>query len=336
MEISGLIGLVASLLVAGVSQAPSDGSQGLSPPSVDGKPVEVAIGYYVLDFARITTREATFDATGYLEMSWLDPRLARPGATRMVDVSSIWTPEVFFLNAVEAPREHHKPVVEVDERGVVTSWVILSGKFSTLMELGRFPFDRQSLPVKIGAFADESIVKFVVKPELVRIDPEAFVTDWTIETPKAQVRSREYVPGQGKYAHFVYEVQVARRPTFYVWRAMVPLALLAAVSFAAFWFEPVGLQPQISTCMAALISLVAFNFAIDFSLPKEAYLTVIDRHALIGFAFVAACVVIVTLVHLAVTRGRVDLAKRIQRSARWTLPLGYVIAVFLNLGLPWR
>jgi hypothetical protein len=115
---------------------------------------------------------------------------------------------------------------------------------------------------------------------------------------------------------------------------MVPLALLTAVSFAAFWFEPVGLQPQISTCMAALISLVAFNFAIDFSLPKEAYLTIIDRHALTGFAFVAAGVVVVTLVHLAVKRDRLDLARRIQSVARWTLPLAYVMAVLLNLSLP--
>ena len=96
---------------------------------------------------------------------------------------------------------------------------------------------------------------------------------------------------------------------------MVPLTLLAAVSWAAFWFEPVGLQPQISTCMAALIALVAFNFAIDFALPKVAYLTLIDRHALIGFGFVAAAVVVVTLVHVAVTArplaGRpVDPARR--------------------------
>ncbi len=40
------------------------------------------------------------------------------------------------------------------------------------------------------------------------------------------------------------------------------------VAWAAFWFEPTGLQPQISTCTAASISLVAFNFAIDFHCRK--------------------------------------------------------------------
>src|SRR5260221_10567976 len=114
---------------------------------------------------------------------------------------------------------------------------------------------------------------------------------------------------------------------------MLPLSLLAVVAWAAFWFEPVGLQPQISTCMAALISLVAFNFAIDFSLPKVSYLTLIDKHALIGFGFVAAAVAAVTMIHVAVTQKRMDSAYRIQRAARWTFLPAYGIAVAVYLGL---
>ena len=107
---------------------------------------------------------------------------------------------------------------------------------------------------------------------------------------------------------------------------MLPLTLLAVVSFAVFWFEPVGLQPQISTCMASLIALVAFNFAIDFSLPKVAYLTLIDKHALIGFGFVAAAVVEVVLVHRAVVGNRVPAALRIQHISRLVFPIAYALA----------
>ena len=85
---------------------------------------------------------------------------------------------------------------------------------------------------------------------------------------------------------------------------MLPLTLLAIVPWAAFWFEPQALQPQISTCMASLIALVAFNFAVDFALPKLVYLTLIDRHALLGFGFVVASVAVVTAIHLAVIRDR--------------------------------
>jgi Neurotransmitter-gated ion-channel ligand binding domain len=310
------------------------------PPSVDGRPVEVGIGFYPLDFARITSREESFDLTGYLEMSWRDPGLARSstadppgGRPRRVDTKTTWTPRYFFENGLEQPRFHSEPVVEVDATGLVTSWVIVSGKFSAPMDLRRFPFDRQAMPVRIGSNDDDSVVRFKVKPELVLVGAEATVSDWAILRPSSLVDKRQYVPGQETYDRFVSRVELSRRSTFYVWRVMVPLTLLAVVSWAAFWFEPVGLQPQISTCMAALISLVAFNFAIDFSLPKVSYLTLIDKHALIGFGFVALSVAAVTLIHVAVTKNRMKTAYTIQRIARWAFLPAYVMALTVNFGV---
>ena len=64
------------------------------------------------------------------------------------------------------------------------------------------------------------------------------------------------------------------------------MTLLAFASWTVFWFEPTNLQPQISTSLAILLSFVTFNYAIDFSLPKVAYLTFIDRYILTSFAFV--------------------------------------------------
>lgn len=117
-----------------------------TPPTDNGRPVKVTIGFYLLDFARITSRDESFDATGYLEMSWRDPRLAwtrRPGEgerdTHRVDASETWTPRIFFENAVEQPKIHNDPVVEVDPTGLVTGWMIISGKFSSEMSLRSLP-----------------------------------------------------------------------------------------------------------------------------------------------------------------------------------------------------
>jgi hypothetical protein len=331
--------LLASIVIAAQAAPRSeDRPEALSPPLVDGKPVDLAIGFFVYDFARVTAREESFDVIGYLELSWHDPRLATaPDAGsgkavwRRVDARQVWTPRIFFENALEPPRYHSEPIVETDGRGLVSSWVLVSGKFSAPMDLRHFPFDTQVLPVRIGSFEDESVAKFHLKPELVRVGDEAFLTDWTILEPTARVDSHRYVPGQESYSRYIYQVGIGRRPTFYIWRVMVPLTLLALVSWAVFWFEPVGLQPQISTCMASLIALVAFNFAIDFSLPKVVYLTPIDKHALIGMGFVISAVAAVSVIHIAVNAGRLEHAKRIQRIARWVLLPAYAIAVALNM-----
>ncbi len=324
-----------------------DPSSALSPPMVDDKPVEVRVGFYALDFARITARDESFDMTGYLELSWRDPRLARTfsgkdrtppsrprrAGVRHVNAASIWTPRYFFENALEQPRFHVDPVAEVDPDGLVTTWAVVSGKFSSPMDLRRFPFDRQTLQVRIGSFEDESTVRFEVNPRLVVVHEEAFLTDWTLDKATARVEPHRYESGEESFPRFIYQVGVHRQPTFYFWRVMLPLTLLALVAWASFWFEPIGLQPQISTCMTALVALIAFDFAIDFSLPKVTYLTLIDKHALIGFCFVAASVAMVTLIHVNVKHNRLEVALRIQRIARWTFLPVYVFAVALNLGL---
>ena len=210
MGLIATIGLT-SLLAASGPQDIAEIIEATSPPSADGQPVEVAIGFYALDFARVTVREESFDVTGYLELSWRDPRLAlpggegpKPGSGRRVDAGRIWTPRLLFENALEPPRYHGEPVVEADEHGLVTSWAVLSGKFSAPMDLRRFPFDRQVLRVRIGAFEDESVVRFAVKRELVIVDEEAFVSDWTVGGPRARVDAHRYVPGQEAYPRYEY------------------------------------------------------------------------------------------------------------------------------------
>lgn len=316
----------------------------LASPAGDEAAVDVSIGFYALDFARVTARDESFDMMGYLELSWRDPRLALPNVERdearkrpwrRLDGSKVWTPRIYFENALEQPRPHVEPVIEVDPDGIVSSWSIYSSKFSSPMTLHNFPFDRQRLTVSIGSYEDESVCRFRVKNELVILGERAFLTDWTIGEPSARVDTHRFVPGQEIYSRFSYEVVVERRPTFYVWRVMLPLTLLAIVPWAAFWFEPAGLQPQISTCMAALIALVAFTFAVDFALPKLVYLTLIDRHALLGFGFVAASIAVVTSIHLAVARDRLPRARTIQSLARRYYLPAYAVLALLDLVSAW-
>src|SRR5262249_2624426 len=177
------------------ARRPEDG--GAAPPVRDGRPVEVTVGLYVLDFARVTAREESFDLTGYFELSWRDPRLVgravgkpMPGGVRRVEAGQIWAPRVFFHKALEPPRFHDPPVVEVDAKGVVTSWAIVSGKFSAPLDLRRFPFDCQVLPVRVGAFDDTSVVRFAANRDLLLVTEGAFVSDSTVDRPSA----REHVP----------------------------------------------------------------------------------------------------------------------------------------------
>ena len=131
--------------------------------------------------------------------------------------------------------------------------------------------------------------------------PEASVTDWEIDSVRARVVRAG--GGDPTEQRFLFEVKVSRRYTFFVWRVLLPMTLLVIASWTVFWFEPGNLQPQISTGLAILLSLVTFTYAIDFSLPKVAYLTFIDRYTLTAFAFVLAAIFAVSTIHVLLDRG---------------------------------
>jgi hypothetical protein len=298
-------------------------------------PMVVGVGFHIIDFGRITAREESFDVTAYLELRWLDPRLAglvdEDLGLRRVSADRIWTPRICYDNAVEPVKNHGESTIEVDGRGNVTCKSIISAKFKTPTDLRRFPFDSQTLMIRIALFNNESRVRFEAIPAIMRMHDDASVSDWTIERPVHRIESHRYSSGESGFSSLVYEVGVSRRSAFYFWRVLIPLTLLGAIPWVIFWFNPPELQPQISTCMTTFIALVTFNFGMDFGQPKSPNLTLLDKHALIGFLFVALAVTVVCRVHVAVRNGQLDRARAIQRIARRTYPIAYAATILANL-----
>ncbi|AMV37843.1 Cys-loop ligand-gated ion channel [Planctomyces sp. SH-PL62] len=290
--------------------------------------MEVGVGFHIVDFGRITAREETFDVTAHLELRWRDPRLAGG-----VVGGGMWTPRLNFDNAAEAPRPHGEPEIEVDPDGRVTSRSIISGKFSTPLDLRKFPFDAQDLVVRISLFHDRSKVRFAPIPEAMHMHDDASITDWSLLEQTYRVDSRRYRPDGEEYSVVAYLVRAKRRSTFYVWRVLLPLTLLSLIPTLVFWFEPTNLQPQISTCMGTLIAMLAFGYSVDFALPKVAYLTIVDRHAMVGFLAATAATIAVTVIHRSVAVGAVPAALKAQRRLRLLYPAAYLAVVGLSFGL---
>jgi len=163
---------------------------------------------------------------------------------------------------------------------------------------------------------------------------EASVTDWEINAVGARM---DPIRGEDPLEkRFLFEVNVSRRYTFYVWRVLLPMTLLVVASWLVFWFEPTNLQPQVSTGLAILLSLVTFTYAIDFSLPKVAYLTFIDRYTLTSFAFVLAAIYVVAAIHVMLKVKGEERAMRFQVRARRVFPVAFVVTTLMMALLSFR
>jgi hypothetical protein len=112
-------GVVAALLyVLTPAMAQSAGVETdtglLSAPMIDNRPVNVKTGLFLTNLIDVDEVRETFRISGYLFMTWKDPRLAFSPATggdmaggdtdRSYKPDSIWVPHVFLVNAT-AQRE---------------------------------------------------------------------------------------------------------------------------------------------------------------------------------------------------------------------------------------
>ena len=332
--------VVALLGLAVGPEALGQPSTGMHPsvpfPTQIARPIRVDIGFTLIDFARINGREATFDLQGYLNASWVDPTLARKpgqptGAERRFRPDALWTPNLEWTNAAEPVKIQNEADLVVDDDGRIHQRFRFVGKFAWPMDLRRFPFDRQTLTILVEPFESQATdVQFVVHPPHVGKFASAFVADWTIHQVTAEVSEVPYPSFGRTVSQLAVSIPISRQSTFYLWRVLIPMTLLVVASWLVFLFEPGNIQPAISTTVAILLNVILFNFTIDFALPKVAYLTLIDAHAMTCLVFLLANMACVTWVHRVCIRHGQDAARIIQQRALKILPLGFLAATSLE------
>jgi hypothetical protein len=293
----------------------------------------------IIDFARINSREETFDVHGYLEVTWNDKRHLRggpPGSStqrwhRIPPSLGVWTPRLSFLNSHEPVRVENRSDLFSDDEGNMYQGLDFTGRFSTPLNLRHFPMDTQALQIIVQP-VDEDKQELVLTPDNAKSDilEGAFLSDWDLGTIRAFARDAHYRTDGSTYSTVIFETTIIRRSTFYVYRVLLPLTLLIVASWTIFWFDVTHLQPQISTALGIMLSVVVFNFTIDFGLPRAPYLTLIDRHALLSFVFAFLNIIAVGWLHLRLQHKSQAVAERHQRLLRRLFPIAYVVAMALT------
>ena len=271
---------------------------------------------------------------GYLDLAWTDPTLARgagqTGGRRRFRKGDVWSPELEFVNAAEQVLSERDGDLYVDRSGRVVQRVRFSHKFRAPLYLKRFPFDRQTLTIIISPF--DPIAKdidLVVDGRATGKLPGASVPDWTINEVTARVEAPE--TGDPSDQRYVFEVKVARRSTFYLWRVFLPLALLVTASWSVFWIDEEAAPAKFGTAVTVLVSLVAFSYTIDFSLPKVPYLTFADTFSLTAFVYVLSVIFAVTSIHFIHRKRGAEPAERLQVLARRGFPLSFVALIAIQV-----
>ena len=289
-------------------------------------PVPIEFRVFIIDVDEINSAEQNFTANVYVQASWKDSRLAheQPGVIT-VPLAEIWHPQMQFVNQQRLWRTFSDDAFVMPD-GTVTFRQRVWGQFSQPLGLRDFPFDHHTFNVIIvAAGVYEEDVEFVLSSERPSgISTNLSVADWDVREVRVEPQGYTPMPGDVTIAGFVASFTAYRDSGYFVFKVIVPLVLILAMSWVVFWIDPSESGTQIGVATTTMLTLIAYRFAMGSNLPNISYLTRMDYFILASTILVFLSLMEVMLTsHLAKT-GRLKQARWIDWCARFLVPTVFV------------
>ena len=301
-------------------------------PNPEGPPTEVSVGVRMVDLMGIDDISQTLNGDFAVILNWTDPRLAGFEGCE-ISIQKIWDPRVVFLNSGRKfPSLPEKATI--GPGGNVRYVQRYGGTFATYHNLNDFPFDKQAFKIwLVGLDHPEDKVVFVGDEKVTGARDLLNISDWIVGEVSGSVDSLYADAYDDNFSRYTLEIQANRITAYYVWKVILPLCLIVAMSWAVFWINPAQFGPQIGLSATAMLTLIAFLFATTNMLPALGYFTILDL-------FIGGATILVFLAMLEslttsylVSREKVVLAERMDQICRLLFPLmfvGMVVAIFMS------
>eukprot|EP00906_Rhabdomonas_costata_P037927 RCo053523 len=194
-----------------------------------------------------------------------------------------WKPRIEFSNeaeAVELVRANYK----IDDEGFVRYFGRYRGAFYEPFDLACFPFDRQLLRLRIVSLLPLSQMVFAVYgggyPNTME---SSSLMEWSIPPSplEVEVEPLPAEPGGLWFPRCSIACKVERKFRFHLMNIVLPSSCFVLLSMISFVCSMDNLSDRMSVVLTMLLTLVAFKFIVNDSLPKIAYFTMLDKYLLL-------------------------------------------------------
>ena len=301
-------------------------------PGVGGPPTPVSVGMFMVDLTEISDPTQSLTGDFAVVLNWTDPRLAHLEGCEIA-LDDIWSPGLVFFNSgrlfTSRPRE-----AGIGAGGSVIYAQRYFGTIASYHNLQDFPFDNQAFRISLLPFeyTDKDVELIVDETSTGRRDL-LNVSDWEIEEIRATI-SRQAAPARDAFVpQYDFTITAHRITGFYLWKVILPLCLIVAMSWCVFWISPELYGPQIGLSATSMLTLIAFIFATTNMVPELGYFTLLDL-------FIGGSTVLVFLALLEsltvtylVSGDRKLLARRIDVTSRAAFPFAFlalIVVIFLR------
>jgi len=284
---------------------------------------DVELRVFLIDIEAVDTVAQNFTANLTFELRWRDSSLAHDGPGSIsLPLDDVWFPRIQILNQQKLvstlPRS-----VEISPDGEVVQRQRVWGSFSQPLDLKSFPFDSQRLDVTMAdvGFGGE-LVNLIPSPRS-GISRKLTMPDWKVMGWDFVATDFPFDDESSRINGMVFSLDVKRDRSFFIFKVILPLILIVMMSWLVFWIDPTLVASQISVSVTAMLTMIAYRFALAGMMPRLTFLTSLDYFVLAStlMVFLSMTEVIYTA-HLSTT-DQLEKARKTDRVVRWIAPLVY-------------
>jgi Neurotransmitter-gated ion-channel ligand binding domain len=340
--VAALIAILCAALSHGTAHAQSPTTQwppvGVKEIPAQGSPIGVSVAIFMTNLNELDELAEQFTVTAYLFMTWKDLRLSYTPASsetrREVALDSIWVPILTLVNHHGA-RESISKLAFVDPDGTVRYQEEFVSHLSAELNLRKFPFDTEHLHIilqPVLADAETNRVRLIADPTLTGVANERWtgLAQWNIVGVSIVNSNLVYGGRMPTRPDLVFTLTVKREYSYYLWKIFFPLILMVIVSYSAYFIDVTDHYTQITIALTTILTVIAFSFSVESSMPKVPYLTYIDCFFLATYVIVFLALLVLILIHTMVKRNNHRRASNLRRISRWIYP---GVFVFVNAAI---
>jgi hypothetical protein len=286
---------------------------------------DVEVKMVLLDINEVDNVKQSFTANLVVVTRWQDQSLAHEGPDPISrPLADVWSPSLQILNQQRIVATFPK-VVEINPDGTVIYRQRYWGSFFQPLELDSFPLDKQKLKVTLASVGRDMRSVRLVPAATSGISTRLSIPDWDV-TGWDFVSKVLPIEEQGfQIQGMVFSLDVTRDTNYFKYKVILPLILIVMMSWMVFWIDPSLVASQISVSVTAMLTMIAYRFALAGFVPKLPFLTTLDLFILVStLAVFMSMIEVLLTAHLA-THNQLNKARLIDLHARWTMPLIYAV-----------
>jgi hypothetical protein len=325
-------------------------------PNPPSSPTVVKVGILLADIVDLDELEETFQAEFIIVAQWQDARLAFDpqqegtdvklfqGQFQFDEVFTGWWPQLLIVNEIGSG-DVNALTIEVHPDGLVRYMEQRSVTLETPMKLRAFPFDTQTLEAKMIAFGNYSgQVVLEVDEQVLGATEQHVEGNQRVNIAQWRLISVDLIAGLADYRYYGAPKQLSelrllitlrRNSMNVVWKVIVPLIVLVLLMWAVFWMEVDNLSDRLNVAFIGILTIVAYQFLIDGSMPRISYFTFTDAVLLYSFLVMCLTVLESLVLYSLCKHGRKATAEKVDRIAQWSFPVlyfaGLVVSYFYYL-----